>query len=57
MQGSFAPVEAEVHSQELEVLEGALPEGLEGAYVRTGGCAALRAPVPASLLRVWSGAR
>ena len=55
MRGSFAPVEFEVHSKELEVLEGALPEGLEGAYVRTGGCPA--GASPGALPRLLSAAR
>lgn len=33
---AYAPVSGEVHEAELEVIEGALPPGLSGAYVRTG---------------------
>ena len=33
--GNFAPVKKEVHSEALEVV-GALPEGLEGVFARTG---------------------
>lgn len=36
MLGSYAPVSSEVLAEELEVLEGALPPGLEGAFIRTG---------------------
>ncbi|AJY48293.1 hypothetical protein TM49_16980 [Martelella endophytica] len=34
--GNFAPVGTEIDSERLEVLEGAIPEGLAGAYIRNG---------------------
>ena len=36
LSGNFAPVSDEVWASELEVLEGALPAALAGAFVRVG---------------------
>lgn len=36
LSGNYAPVDKEVHEQELVVVEGKLPAGLEGAFVRNG---------------------
>ncbi|EFJ52660.1 hypothetical protein VOLCADRAFT_85861 [Volvox carteri f. nagariensis] len=36
LQGNFGPVEDEKELEELEVVEGKLPDGLEGCYVRNG---------------------
>lgn len=37
MSGPFAPVEGEAYEAEMEVVEGAVPPDLVGAFVRTGG--------------------
>ena len=42
LSGGFAPVERELHESELEVVEGELPSGLAGAFVRTGPNPALQ---------------
>ena len=34
--GASAPVSKEIHSHQLEVVQGAVPEGLDGMYMRTG---------------------
>lgn len=34
--GATAPVSREIHSNQLEVVQGAVPPGLDGMYIRTG---------------------
>lgn len=42
LKDSYAPVSEELHEHNLEVVAGALPPGLEGAYVRVGPNPALK---------------
>jgi carotenoid cleavage dioxygenase len=42
LQGSYAPVAEELHERDLEVVTGALPRDLAGAYVRVGPNPALK---------------